>query len=70
MHRDRGAATGETMNMTGIGQLVPEIDGRRVLEKLPEPRAGVGKAPRRRFDCEGIERLTGAAELGRRHGGL
>jgi hypothetical protein len=58
----------QSIDVAGVGQLVVEVDRGGVLEKLPEARAGVGKAPGGRFDLEVIEGLDGAAEKFRGHG--
>ena len=68
MDRDGRTATSERVDVARVREFVVHVDGGGVLEKFPEARAGVGKAPRGRFDEESFEGGAGAAKLSRGHG--
>jgi hypothetical protein len=64
MNRDRRTKTGKRVDLSGVGQLVIDIDRSGILEELAEAGAGVGKAPTRGLDSELIERLLNSLGLG------
>ena len=49
------AKTGESVNLTRIGQLIVDIDCRGVLKKLAKPGARIGKTPAGSLDLKMIK---------------
>ena len=67
MNGDRRTKAGTCLDLSGIGQLVIDIDSGCILEELAEAGTGVGEAPTRSLDPELIERTLNSLVLGFGH---